>query len=63
LLNRVLEGGACLTQPRRSFGLFCAAILLCDLRPLAARALTSRQDFVSMAGPFSRQLAGPIFKI
>ena len=45
--NRVLEGVACRTQPRRPFGLFCAAILLCDLRPLAARALTSRRDFVS----------------
>jgi len=42
LPNRVLEGGVYTVRLRRPFGLFCAAILLCDLRPLAARALTSR---------------------
>ena len=50
LPNRVLEGGAYIIQPRRPFGLFCAAILLYDLRPLAARALTSRPGFAFTGG-------------
>jgi len=47
LPNRLLEGGVCTALPRRPYGLFCAAILLCDLSPSAARALTSHR-----ASPF-----------
>ena len=39
--NRVLVGGACEALPLAPFGLSCGAILLRDLSPSAARALTS----------------------
>jgi len=42
LPNRVLGGGACVTQPLGlPYGHACATILLCDLSRRAARALTS----------------------
>jgi hypothetical protein len=48
LPNRVLGGGPCpCTAPARAGALSCAAILLCDLSPSAARALTSPRE----AGP------------
>ena len=39
--NRVLVGEACEALPPTPFGLSCGAILLRDLSPSAARALTS----------------------
>ncbi len=52
---RVLEGGVYPVLLRRPYELFCAAILLCDLSRLAARALTSHRAKALSVGPFSRQ--------
>jgi hypothetical protein len=40
--NRVLVGGVCIALPPTPSGLSCGSILLCDLRPRAARALHVR---------------------
>ncbi len=42
LINRVLDGGACGTQPLHApSALVCGTISLCHIKPSAARALTS----------------------
>jgi hypothetical protein len=62
LPNRVLVGGACITQPLfRPGGLSCAAILLCDLSPLAASCAHFPPDFVSRQGPSRVISQGPFF--